>query len=257
MQPPLPSLTSTWHNAPCPSISPSRPELSAANKTAVVTGAGSGIGRATAISFSRAGASKLILLGRTRSTLEETQKLLSCASEVHVVDITDEKRITEAAVSVGTWDTLILAAAVISNPASTNVKGTLIAVKALLPTANPTHATVIGYSAAITSPATILKGLSAYGYLENPSVFAAALHPGMVETEIFRGSGTDPTAVPLDSVELSGNFAVWLASEEAAFLNGRYVWANWDGDELKVKAGEIQASQQLTAGILGWPFSPA
>ena len=60
-----------------------------------------------------------------------------------------------------------------------------------------------------------------------------------------------------DAVELSGDFAVWLASQEAAFLNGRYVWANWDVDELKAKAGEIQAGQQLTAGILGWPFSPA
>ena len=97
-------------------------------------------------------------------------------------------------------------------PGKTNLKGSFIAVKALLPTANPTHSTVIGYSAAITFPAAMLKGLSAYGiskltivklmeYIaaENPSVFAAALHPGMVETEIFKESGTDPTAVPIDS----------------------------------------------------------
>lgn len=58
----------------------------------------------------------------------------------------------------------------------------------------------------------MLTGLSAYGisklaivklmeYIaaENPSIFTAALHPGMVETEIFKGSGTDPAAVPLDS----------------------------------------------------------
>jgi NAD(P)-dependent dehydrogenase (short-subunit alcohol dehydrogenase family) len=100
----------------------------------------------------------------------------------------------------------------ITDPSKTNLKGSLIAVKSLLPTANPAHATVIGYTAAITFPATMLTGLSAYGisklaivklmeYIaaENPSIFTAALHPGMVETEIFKGSGTDPAAVPLDS----------------------------------------------------------
>lgn len=56
-------------------------------------------------------------------------------------------------------------------------------------------------------------------------------------------------------MELSGDFAVWLASEEASFLNGRYVWANWDVDELKAKASEIQSGQLLTASIQGWPFN--
>ena len=30
-----------------------------------------------------------------------------------------------------------------------------------------------------------------------------------------------------------------MASEEAEFLNGRYVWANWDVEELKERKGEI------------------
>lgn len=34
-------------------------------------------------------------------------------------------------------------------------------------------------------------------------------------------------------VKLPGNFAVWAASTEAEFLHGRFVWANWDVDELK------------------------
>jgi hypothetical protein len=32
--------------------------------------------------------------------------------------------------------------------------------------------------------------------------------------------------------KLPGDFAVWLASPEAEFLNGRFVWAQWDVDEL-------------------------
>jgi hypothetical protein len=34
---------------------------------------------------------------------------------------------------------------------------------------------------------------------ENPTVFAAALHPGMVDTNILRSSGADPGKLPIDS----------------------------------------------------------
>lgn len=34
-----------------------------------------------------------------------------------------------------------------------------------------------------------------------------------------------------DDAKLPGAFAVWLASPEAAFLNGRYVKATWDVEE--------------------------
>jgi len=39
MDPPLPSFTSIWHNEPYEAVSPSRPELSAAGKTVIITGA--------------------------------------------------------------------------------------------------------------------------------------------------------------------------------------------------------------------------
>jgi hypothetical protein len=45
-----------------------------------------------------------------------------------------------------------------------------------------------------------------------------------------------------------------LASPEAQFLKGKYLWANWDVDELKAKAKEIEAGPQLTIGLVGWPF---
>lgn len=56
-------------------------------------------------------------------------------------------------------------------------------------------------------------------------------------------------------VQLPGSVAVWLASDEAAFLTGRFIWANWDVDELKARAIEIRNSRYLLKiGLIGSPI---
>ncbi|RAL06172.1 SDR family NAD(P)-dependent oxidoreductase [Aspergillus ibericus CBS 121593] len=281
MNPPLPSLTPTWHNTTYPAISPSRPELSVAGKTIIITGAGSGIGRATALSFCRAGAHKIILIGRNEHSLQETQNALTCDTSIHALSVTDESSLTDLATTIGQWDILILGAGYLAGPSSiadsesqdwwlsfeTNIKGTYLPIKHLLPTANPTHATLIALTAATTFPANMVPGLSAYmssklalhkviEYVaaENPGIFAVALHPGMVETGVFRKSGGDKEVLPMDCVDLPADFMVWLASPEAGFLNGRYVWANWDVEDLRAKGEEIKKGLELMVGVYGWPF---
>lgn len=88
----------------------------------------------------------------------------------------------------------------------------MIASKVFLPTANPTRAAVVALAAAVVFPAARLVNLSAYISsklaliklmeflaVENPAVFAAALHPGMIDTHILRASGADPSNLPIDS----------------------------------------------------------
>lgn len=58
----------------------------------------------------------------------------------------------------------------------------------------------------------------------------------------------------MDSIELPSHFAVWLCSEEARFLRGRFVWSNWDVEQMIAKKAEIQGSLLLTANCIGWPF---
>ncbi|KAI1458005.1 NAD(P)-binding protein [Annulohypoxylon moriforme] len=58
------TLTKAAHHATYPAISPSRPELSQAGKTVLVTGGSVGIGFAIARSFVQAHASKVIILSR-------------------------------------------------------------------------------------------------------------------------------------------------------------------------------------------------
>lgn len=61
----------------------------------------------------------------------------------------------------------------------------------------------------------------------------------------------------IDLVSLPAGFNVWLASPEARFLNGKFLWANWDVDELMAQAKEIKGSTQLSIGLVGWPFQNA
>jgi hypothetical protein len=45
---------------------------------------------------------------------------------------------------------------------------------------------------------------------------------------------------------------VWAASDEAKFLNGKSVWANWDVGELKAEKDSILGTERFTLGLLGW-----
>jgi len=59
------------------------------------------------------------------------------------------------------------------------------------------------------------------------------------------------------AVKLQAHFLLWMTSPEAKFLKGRSVWCNWDVDQLKAKAKELEESPQLlTSNILGWPYQP-
>jgi hypothetical protein len=48
-----------------------------------------------------------------------------------------------------------------------------------------------------------------------------------------------------DSPELSAATAVWLSKEPRPWLNGRYVAANWDTDELEAMKDGIVAEDKL------------
>jgi hypothetical protein len=45
--------------------------------------------------------------------------------------------------------------------------------------------------------------------------------------------------------DLAGHMFVWLASPEADFLKGKFVWSNWDAEELVARKEEILADKFL------------
>lgn len=106
---------------------------------------------------------------------------------------------------------------------------------------------------------------------ENPKISIYNVQPGVVATDMSRASGYKPkekgaefawsegesvdAMAEFDDVSLPAGFMVWLASPESRFLKGKFLWANWDVDELKTKQKEIEGTPLLNIGLIGWPFT--
>jgi NAD(P)-dependent dehydrogenase (short-subunit alcohol dehydrogenase family) len=73
---------------------------------------------------------------------------------------------------------------------------------------------------------------------EKPKVRFVSVHPGSIATAMGEKPGLSGAFPSRDPI-LAANFILWSASSEAQFLNGRFVWVNWDVDELKAKNEDI------------------
>lgn len=139
-----------------------------------------------------------------------------------------------------------------------NVKGTFLVTRAFLQLVGKEKPAVVinlTSSAAIS----VQPGGSSYGIsklamthlsrfvaVENPNVVAISIAPGIVMTDM-----TMDVFKPFakDTPELVGGWTVWLATEKAKFLNGRFVNANWSVDELVERQEEIVKEDKLVTGL--------
>jgi hypothetical protein len=53
-------------------------------------------------------------------------------------------------------------------------------------------------------------------------------------------------------VNLPAHFLVWAASNDAAFLKNKFVFANWDVEELKARSEHIAKANELVIGLNGF-----
>ncbi|KAH7466337.1 hypothetical protein FOMA001_g16582 [Fusarium oxysporum f. sp. matthiolae] len=283
---PLPafsSFTKSWHAEPYPFISPTRPELSAAGKNVVITGGGTGIGQATGIAFAQADAKSIAIVGRRLDCLETSAKAIQAAnSSIQVLfesgDVTKLESLSTALKNivekVGKIDIFITNAGMLPKAGPVygydeaqlrqgfeiNVIGTFNSLQVFLPLAAPGAKVIytgsgIGHWAPMTEvpgvfsyaagKAAALKMVDYFAF-ENPHVHVVSIQPGIIAT------GINPDlSVGFDTVELPAHFIVWLTSVEAEFLKGKFVWANWDAQELLARAEEIKSTMLLRVTLNG------
>ncbi|GAM37302.1 hypothetical protein TCE0_023f07118 [Talaromyces pinophilus] len=294
MAAPFPSPTAKWHTTTYPTLSPTRPELSAKGKTVLITGGGTGIGAETARYFAQAGASRIALLGRREKPLLDTKaSIQQINSEVDVfvapTDITNKEQVNAAfdkfvgGDKPGKIDILISNAAITGphEPISSveseaflagihgNLQGSLYLAQAFLRYAVPENAVVIEINSQAAhldfAPALVSYSVSKMAVyrlwealrfeFEKAGMRVYHVQPGVVDTDMNRAVGGVAALGFEDHVSLPASFSLWLASPEAKFLSGKYLWANWDVDELKTRAKEIEETQEFNIQLVGWPFS--
>ncbi|KAJ9607677.1 hypothetical protein H2200_007755 [Cladophialophora chaetospira] len=287
MAAPFPSPTKTWHTTSYESISPTRPGLSAKGKTVVITGGGTGIGAETARCFAAAGASRIALLGRREQPLLDTkasieQKFANIEVFAASTDVTKKGEVDAAFARFSgdkKIDVLVSNAALIGphepladadgekfvDAIQLNLRGTVFVAQAFLRHAS-TNAVVIDVnsSAAHLNFAAVFASYSVAKWAvfrawdtvayANPELSIYHIQPGIVDTDMNKEAGGVAAAGFEDHVSLPASFNVWLSSPEARFLKGKFLWTNWDVDELKAQAKEIEAGTQLSLGLVGWPF---
>jgi NAD(P)-dependent dehydrogenase (short-subunit alcohol dehydrogenase family) len=92
-----------------------------------------------------------------------------------------------------------------------------------------------------------LSKLAAYQMMpfiaaENLQVTAVGLYPGIVKTKLV---SEEMARFAKDTPALVGGSTVWLATDAARFMSGRFVASTWSVDDLMARSQEIQSKDLL------------
>ena len=228
------------------------------NKIAVVTGAGTGIGRAAALKLAGEGAT-LCLLGRTRATLEETASIIAeqgGRAAIYTCDVTDQAQVEDAVRRItsefGRIDILINNAGIsrekpfLEMPVEvfdeilvTNLRSVMLMLKAVLPVMQAQgsgNVVNIGSGAAIrglpgsaaysASKAGVVALTQAIGDEMRPyGIRINVICPGPVDTELFQKSERRAFILQaggdLFDTETVANGILFLASDLSKGMNSQ------------------------------------
>ncbi len=280
----LTRFTPTYRQSAYPAISPLLPELSCSGKTILVTAGATGLGFFISRGFCQAQASNVILLSRRESVLSAASEKLSSEfpnTNIHtyVCDITDAEAVAKVFSSVKgkigrvdilvnsatnqslpfpiteltpaklkeTFDTLVLGptnllnAFIASSPPDPSNEKVFIGLSSIAAhCANPTlHA----YGAAKAAFTIMLQHYN--DELSGKGLRVHSIHPGAVLTPAARAYGATEEMMDWEDGGLTGGFVVWLSSTKGEFLRGKFVWANWDVEELEARKEEIASDPDI------------
>ncbi|KAF3389848.1 Short chain dehydrogenase andI [Talaromyces pinophilus] len=253
-------------------------------KTVLVTGGASGVGFAICKAFAGAGVARIAIVSRSAEPQKKARDELIAAwpaTEVWTYQgsVTDSARMSEILHDLGTVDVLVMGVAAVHQRAKatsittedvqtafdTNVIAAFNLTKAYLETPMPASGskTVINISSAVAQVSDKLR--SAYGASkaaaaqlmqcfaaerESDTVRFFSFHPGTFYTPVV-AAHFKRDEIPWDEPELPADFTLWLAGPESSFLNGHFLWAHWDVDELiAMKDRLAERPTLLTIGLV-------
>ncbi|KAL7910145.1 hypothetical protein GGI35DRAFT_356926 [Trichoderma velutinum] len=291
------SITDKTHKASYPAISPSRPALSQAGRTVLITGGSGGIGYGIALAFAAAGADRVIIVGRG-----EARQQAAAASLAAEAGSGSHTKFEGRAASPGSpedinslWDALesegVLVDVLVLNAAITDdaLESSLWArgwestwEQFIVHVRSVNHYSErfwkqnadkkrylvnVATSAIHDWPAGVAT--KAYGLTKNSGVLLlqqlardtpvsemqiVSFHPGAILTPAAKSTGATERTLNWDNVSLPSSVAIWAASDEAAFLHGRFIWSAWDVEELQsgtIRERIEQDEQYLRIGVHG------
>lgn len=197
-------------------------------KTILITGASSGIGRATAIECARMGAACCILVARNQDGLETTASLMDerCGTKIILCDLSDVDSIENLVKELPLIDGVVCNAGInkmqllqfytekdIENIFSVNCFAPMLLMKNLVKRKKLSKHSSIVFTASISGHTNVAPANGVYGAsksalsaymkyaaleLASKGIRCNAVHPGRVETPLIHNSVTDEDSIRMD-----------------------------------------------------------
>ncbi|KAK4063470.1 uncharacterized protein Triagg1_9347 [Trichoderma aggressivum f. europaeum] len=275
------SITDKTHKTSYPAISPSRPALSQAGRTVLITGGSGGIGYGIALAFATAGAARVIIVGR-----DEAKQQAAVASLAAEAGSGSHTKFEGRAASPGSpenidslWDALasegvlvdvlVLNAAVTGNSLERSLwargwestwEQFVVHVRSRY-LVNVATSAIHDWDAGVNTKSYALTKNSGVLLLQQlardspvSKMQIVSFHPGAILSPGAKNAGATERTLDWDDISLPSSVAIWAASDEAAFLHGRFIWSAWDVEELRsgpLRERIEQDEQYLRIGVHG------
>ncbi|KAK4889665.1 hypothetical protein LTR27_011557 [Elasticomyces elasticus] len=251
----------------------------AAGKSVLVTGAGTGIGVSIAECFAIAGASTIILAARRTEKLETTKAGIAalapnCKVIVAGTDVANRESVEKLFASLDHVPDVIVSNAAASrdepiidsdpdvwwNQVDVNIRGPYLIARTYLRAARAAGkkgGRIINVSS--NGAWRVFPGLSAYSasksgldtFTEGKSLGRTRLFQAITE---MASAPHVPDAIRkllIDKPALAGSTAVYLSTERADFLMGRFVNATWDMEALEGVKERVLEEDLLRTRVIG------
>ncbi|MCJ1426089.1 hypothetical protein MMC29_003991 [Sticta canariensis] len=281
-------LTETMRRGLYSAIDPNKPELTAAGKGVIITGAGGGIGYDIAAAWATAGASGIVLAGRNIDMLKSAAENVKSIDKdiptlIQKTDVASEADVKEL---YGKVNEKFGRADVVVNNAATggygkvgdiepgiwwrdhevNVKGTFLMTHYFIKQfgAKGTFVNIISFGAFFvisgnSSYATSKLATAKFGEFldaEYPELRVFSVNPGIVEKNEGRGMLVDAfKPFAKDTGISTGGLSLYLSTPKADYLRGGTISVNWDVNEMEEHKSEIVDKKLLKIAFLNATLS--